>query len=49
MPRGALDWDLARDQIADVAVNRALADVELFGERTGGDHAPPAQPLNNLE
>src|SRR5260370_11470134 len=45
----AFDRDLARDQIADVAVDGALADVELLGERAGGDHAASAQPLNDFE
>src|SRR5580658_10809683 len=45
----AFDWNLARDQVADVAVNGSLADIELFGERTSGDHPASAQPLNDLE
>src|SRR5258708_35487206 len=45
----ALDRDLAHDQVADIAVDGALADVELFGERTGGDHGASAQPLKNFQ
>src|SRR5580704_12529325 len=46
---GALDGNLACDQVADVAVDCALADVELFCKRSGGDYAASAQPLNYLE
>src|SRR5277367_2504014 len=47
--RRALNRNLACDQIADIAVDRALADLEVFGERTGGDDAAPAEPLYDLE
>src|ERR1700722_1271156 len=46
---GALDWNLARNQVADVAIDSALADVEMFRERSSGHYAASAQPLNDLE
>src|ERR1700722_16082739 len=46
---GTLDGNLARDQVVDVAVDCSLAGIELFRERSGGDYAASAQPLNDLE
>src|SRR6266851_7400017 len=38
----ALDRHLARNQIADVAIDCAVAHLELIGKRTRGNHAAPA-------
>src|SRR4029077_2702262 len=45
----ALDRHLARNQIANVAIDRAFAHLKLIGQRTRGDHAAPAQPLDDAE